>query len=352
MIAWLEPLGYHFRLEKKSMSPYHSKLEETCMKQLYQLLGTAILITLVACGGGKPTPNKASFNGVSQLDVATGKANLSISILKDETILTTGKLSNPTVTVNPVSTNLQAQQNYTASAATCGDIVSKGENVTAALTLDATGSMSQNDPEKLRAEAAKDFVKRMTGQDRAAIASFDTSTDPTPPYTDLTVWQEFSSDKALLESGIDKATLVAGGTNVWDAGIDSVTLLSGASGENKLLILLTDGEDNSSSKTSKDVITVANQNKINVYTIGLGTSINDDELLKISSSTGGTFNQVNEAPDLIGLYDSIFNASRASGCISVTFQPVPTPGAVLSGTLTFAADSTNLSTPYTVRFPN
>jgi uncharacterized protein YegL len=321
-------------------------------KAMRFIVAALLLVGLVACGSGRPVPNKASFNGVSKLEVTTGTANLSVSVLQDDTVLTTGKLSNPTVTIDPAPNTLVAQQSYTANATPCGDVVPKGETVTAVLTLDATGSMSGNDPDKLRAVAAKDFVQRITEQDKAAIASFDTFTDPTPPYKDLTVWQDFSSDKILLETAIDKATLQAGNTNVWDAGVDSVSLLKTTTGENKLVILLTDGENNSSSNRPTDVISMANQNSTSIYTIGLGTSINDEELLDISSSTGGTFNQVNEAQDLIGLYDSIFNASRASGCIAVTFQPVPTPSTVLSGTLTFAADGTTLSTPYTVRFPN
>jgi Ca-activated chloride channel homolog len=212
--------------------------------------------------------------------------------------------------------------------------------------------MGTNDPDKLRAEAAKDFVERMSDKDRTAIASFDTTTEPTPPYEDLTIWQDFSSDKTSLEVAIDKATLEKGGTNLWDAAVDSVNLLKAATGENKLVILLTDGINNASSNEPGDVIEVANQNTVSVYSIGLGKDVDDQELLDISSTTGGTYNQVDEAQDLIGLYDSIFNASRASGCIAVTFLPVPSAGTVLSGTLTFAVDGATLSAPYTVRFPN
>ena len=310
-----------------------------------------MLALLTACPG-EPTivPDKASFNGVTQLDTVAGKAELSVSALKDETVLTRGTITNASATVT--STSLQAQQTFTVRAEVCGNIIPKGETITGLLTLDSTGSMGSNDPTKLRAVAAKDFVVRMSGQDRAAVASFDTSTAPTAPYTDLTIWQNFSSDKPLLETAIDKATFDRGDTNVWDAGIDSVALLKTTSGENKIVVLLTDGEDNRSSNDPEDVIESANQETTSIYTIGLGRSINARELLEIASATGGTFNQVNEADDLIGLYDSIFNATRASGCIEITFQPLPSPGAVLSGNLTFTVNGANLTTAYTVRFPD
>lgn len=192
----------------------------------YLLLAT-LLAFLTACPGEPDAiiPNKASFNGVTQLDTASGKAELSVSALKDETVLTSGNITNASATVEPLGANLQPQQTFTASAKVCGNISPKGETITGVLTLDATGSMQGNDPTKLRAEAAKDFVQRMSSQDLSAVASFDTSTDPTAPYTDITIWQNFSSDKALLETAIDKATFDAGNTNVWDAGVDSITLL-------------------------------------------------------------------------------------------------------------------------------
>lgn len=298
-------------------------------------------------------PTAMSFNGVTKIDSTKGQANLSVSALKDETVLSSADISRASATVDSVITsNLAPRQTFAANASVCGDIEGKEFTaITAVLTLDSTGSMATNDPQKLRSTAAKDFVTRLTTGDKTAVTSFDTGTSPTTPYNAIKLWQAFTDDKVLLEQGIDNATFNGSGTNVWDAGVDSVNLLSKTTGENKLLVLLTDGEDNSSSRAARDVIDTANTNNVDVYTIGLGKSLNFSQLTDIASLTGGTFNQVDEAGDLIGLYDGIFNATQAAGCIQLTFSPVPTSGTKLSGKLSATINGVSLTEDYAVRFP-
>ncbi len=315
--------------------------------------------TLTACGGSQTSTApeskiaSATFNGVSKIDPVAGTAQLSISALdKDKNVLETGTISEVTATINNfLGGSFTASQ---VSASVCGNIASKSATnsaLHAALTLDSTGSMTDSDPNQLRDDAAKSFLTRLGSDDQVAVNSFDTSTDATVPYTAVKVWQDFTSDKALLETAITSATFENGGTNVWDAGVDSIQLLKTASGDNKMVVLFTDGEDNASTKEPIDVISEANLAGVAVYTIGLGTTLSFADLVTLSSSTGGTFNQVAEAKDLQGLFDNVFNASQAAGCVALSFTPAPPSGTTISGTVSFKVDGTQVVTLYNIRFP-
>ena len=115
---------------------------------------------------------------------------------------------------------------YTGSASVCGQIVVQ-QQVTAAITLDATGSMSWTDPNRLRNQAAKAFIDRLSSQDRASVASFETGRAPTTGFRAITLWQGLTSDKQLLKAAVDRATYEGSATNLWDAVADSADIVGG-----------------------------------------------------------------------------------------------------------------------------
>lgn len=318
-------------------------------------IGVVLAVLLAACPQtpAAGTPAKATFNGVSNINTVAGTADLSVSALDSgDNVLTSGTITDPSVTITSVTANgVTSQQSFSATAKVCGQITAKLGDIRAVLTLDATGSMGSSDPMKLRADAAKQFVSRMDSSDQAAVASFDTSTPASSGFLAIKLWQSFTGDKAALNTAVDSATKALGATNLWDALKDSVDLTSTASAGNKLVVGLTDGFDNSSSKTPADVISAAQASKVTVFTVGLGSSVNSTDLIKIASQTGGAFAQVTDAAGLTGLFDSIFNASVASGCIQVQFSPAPPSGTTITGTLTFKVNGVILTVTFTITFP-
>jgi hypothetical protein len=77
----------------------------------------------------------------------------------------------------------------------------------------------------------------------------------------------------------------------------------------KVLIALTDGEDNGSSAANNvnSCIALANANKIPIYTVGVGSDVADANLLKLAQSTGGQFFRANTSKELEDIYYKIFN---------------------------------------------
>ncbi len=317
------------------------------------VLAVGLALAISACSGPLGTSIHATFNGVSAVDGTSGTADMSVSVLDAQGhVLATGVLTGAGATVTEAtSSGTPVGTAYGATALVCGDITASTGDITGILTLDATGSMASSDPSQLRADAAKGFVARMASTDRVAVASFDTGTTPTAGYSAIEIHQTLTSDKALLGTAIDAATFNGSNTNLWDAGVDSANYLAGVTGTNKIAVLLTDGYDNSSSSTPAGVVGAANSAGVKVFTVGLGSYVDDADLISIASQTGGTFAQVQDAADLAGLFDGVFNATQASGCIRVAFSPVPASGTTLKGSITFKINGEPVTANYVVVFP-
>ncbi|PZA07013.1 MULTISPECIES: VWA domain-containing protein [unclassified Meiothermus] len=316
------------------------------MKKTFWLL----LLSLVsACSSQNPIPSKVSLNGYV-VNRSEGSASFNLSALDaNGAVLTVGRVENPGVNNLKVSNS----SSVVGTATICGQIsVQKALNCL--ITLDSTGSMDSTDPNQKRRDAAKAFVGRLTPDDQAAVASFDASTSPTSSYLAIRLWQNFTADKDLLNAAIDQATFALGATNLWDAVYDGVDLLRAKNG-NRVQLVLTDGADNSSIKSSSQASDYARANGVKVYMVGLGdpSSLDFTRMQNVAAETGGLFAAVNDASGLQALFDGMFNATKASFCIKVIFlvdgKP-PTAGMRITGTLAFQVSGKPFKTDFDVVF--
>ena len=168
--------------------------------------------------------------------------------------------------------------------------------ISTALVFDASGSMSGSGNAGAKA-AGRTFVDAMDGHiDEAAVLSFNTN---------VTMEQQTTTRKPLLYSAIDSLP-ASGGTAVWDgayAGI--VEMINNGINQCRAVIVLTDGNDNSSTHTPGEIISRANRSRIRVFTIGLGSSINAADLEMIAMLTGGRYYQTPDAGQLAAIYKDI-----------------------------------------------
>jgi Ca-activated chloride channel family protein len=105
-------------------------------------------------------------------------------------------------------------------------------------------------------DAAIEFVRQLRPQDRVMVASFDRSVD---------FLTDFTSNRRELESAI-RSTATGSGTSVYDAVYRAVTQkLRNVEGR-KALLLLSDGEDTTSSQASYDeAIDIVTESDVLVY---------------------------------------------------------------------------------------
>lgn len=319
------------------MSGKHGLLKRG-WRSAVSILVVALLLSLGACSTASyPQPDSITVNGYVT-DTTQGKVDFNVSALANGQVITTGQITAARTTVST--------SGYSGNASICGQFV-VNNRITAAVTLDSTGSMSWNDPNNLRNGAAKTFIDRMSNQDKAAVASFDTRTTPSQGFRAIMVWEPLTSDQNRLKQAIDSATFARGNTNLWDAVADSADLVTNNVGP--VALVLTDGEDNSSRLTYLDAANYAKNKGVKVYMLGLGQT-NDAEMQEVARVTGGTFARADDPAQLDQLFNNIFNAMRGAFCVSVVFTPNPTPGTRITGTLYVTVNGKEVSTDYDVTF--
>ena len=164
------------------------------------------------------------------------------------------------------------------------------------LTIDRSSSM-EGQPIIDAKTAATTFVDLMQSKDKSAIVSFSGT-----PRTE----HPFSNNKDSLKVAISKIFINAR-TAVYDAVIHSVYLLSDDI-QNRVIILLTDGADNSSSNTYGEALNACLSNEVRVFTIGLGLRQNSPEkdiLKNLAGETGGLYYYSPTSKELKEIYLAI-----------------------------------------------
>jgi hypothetical protein len=319
------------------------------------LAATALTVGLVACPGGNPpptvTPTKASVNGFTLN--ADKSANLNVSALDNSNnVLRSGTLSDPSVSgASVLARGVRTLDGtpVTATASVCGNITSVSGALTAGILMDASGSMSDTDPTKLRATAAKAFVDRLQSGDVAAVTSFSSGLDVTPPYTEITVHQAFTDNKALLKTAVDAAAVDGGSTPLWVSTKETVDVVQKRGGGNKVALVLTDGAADDADQLQA-AINAAKAANVRLLMIGLGSNLSDADMQRAAADTGGLYAVASDAAGLNTVFNGAFNASQGAGCIKLAFTPQPTAGQKVTGTLSFKANGTTLNTPFNVQY--
>jgi Ca-activated chloride channel family protein len=138
--------------------------------------------------------------------------------------------------------------------------------VSMGIVIDNSGSMRDKRANVNAASMA--LVKASNPSDEVFLIGFNDTA-----YMD----QEFTSDTKLLETALDK-TDSRGGTAMRDAihlaleymkGICDACKVKGAKRDKKVLLVITDGEDNTSDETLEQLVREARQSGVLIYSIGL-----------------------------------------------------------------------------------
>ena len=185
----------------------------------------------------------------------------------------------------------------------------KAGGYAAMMLLDQSGSIFSSDPDYLRIEASKIFIKSLGQNDRAAVASF------TSNYSKNIVYhQGFSRDTTAQFKTLDSLSKVAaGGTPLYYSVIEAqnYTALK-ATNPNKAILAFTDGDDTDYTKTIKDVIANSLAKNIPVYTIGLSNDVEEVILAQMANETGGAFFWAKDAKQLVTAFGTLGNLLEGS----------------------------------------
>ncbi|MBI5647570.1 MAG: VWA domain-containing protein [Ignavibacteriae bacterium] len=190
--------------------------------------------------------------------------------------------------------------------------------ISVALVFDASGSMSGAGNAGAKA-AGNAFIDLLDGvNDQAAILWFTSTVTLAQPMTVYT---------NLLHNAVN-ALPASGATAVWDGMYYGVQeLISNGVNPCRVVIVLTDGGDNSSSRSPAETISLAMRNRIRIFTIGLGSGIQSSILQNIATTTGGRYYETPSPSQLTAIYQEISTIifSSFQECL-ITYQSRCTDG--------------------------
>jgi len=208
------------------------------------------------------------------------------------------------------------------------------------LVLDTSGSMAAQGKMEAVQEAATGFVRSLAPEDRIAIVSFNQQID---------ILQEFSQDHTAAASIAQLVGEEPGaGTCLYDAAYKAVVLTTTAPLDRRAVILLTDGVDElpdapevaCSTHTLDEVLALASggTTRSPIYTIGVGSDVNEQELRRIAEVTGGTALVAPTADEIADLFEMVGQQLKSQ--YALRYQSTATSGEQHSLAVTVSIDGT------------
>jgi Ca-activated chloride channel family protein len=193
------------------------------------------------------------------------------------------------------------------------------EGVNVVLVMDVSGSMKATDYSPNRLEAAKDsaitLVRSLEDNDHVGVVLFESG---------ATTGAYLSPFKDQVIDKIEGILQREGATAVGDGLATGIDMATSIPNKKKVVILLSDGVSNSGVISPEEAIVFAKDNKIQVYTVGMGSSepvvlgydwfgnpqyaeLDENTLMLIASETGGKYFKSVDSDTLKEVYKNIGN---------------------------------------------
>jgi len=177
------------------------------------------------------------------------------------------------------------------------------------LAIDTSGSMqalgkSGRSSMEAAKSAAIEFISRMGESDRIALFTFNNEPQ---------LRKDFSTNhQAAIDAVQEIAAKPNAATCLYDTAFDAIKKAAEIPRGRRAIILLTDGRDEKGKQacsryTSNDVIDAATTKTIRVpiYTIGAGPRVDERELGRLASFTGGRYLQAASMDELEGFFRAL-----------------------------------------------
>jgi Ca-activated chloride channel homolog len=143
------------------------------------------------------------------------------------------------------------------------------EGVNVVLVMDVSGSMQAQDYTPSRLEAAKSsaeiLINSLESKDYVGIVTFESG---------ATTAAYLSPDKEKVIEKLRNIAPTQGGTAIGDGLSLGIDMASSIPNKKKVVILLSDGENNAGYISPDEAIQYAKANNIQVYTVGIGSNSN------------------------------------------------------------------------------
>jgi hypothetical protein len=193
---------------------------------------------------------------------------------------------------------------FTASGYTISNFLSgQAVPVSVALTLDFSNSLVQAHGELEIQAAATAFIDSLNPTDRAAVYKFAQRVDTEQDFVDADV-----DGKADLIAAIERETDLSSPTKLFEAANFAVQQVADENSTNRVVVLVTDGNDDDSSVSLDLLIDNAKDEGVLIFSVILGPPISSSEvevMQRLAQETGGQYFEASDAAQLADVYGQI-----------------------------------------------
>jgi VWFA-related protein len=310
--------GLHQRNEGKTKSAMKKRFPNCCVKQLCAVRLAAFsvaAVALCAAPAARSQQNPPATEAPPTLKVSTEVVNV-LAIVKDKKGHLIPDVNKEDFQV--LEDNVPQEVRY----------FSKQTDTPLTLGILVDTSPSQERVLSIEQEQAKSFIAQVIKlKDLAFVLHFD---------VDVELLQDFTSDRKMLSKAIDETVINGGGggvlpgtfptsasqgaTHLYDAVYLSANELLKNEVGRKVIILLTDGEDQGSKEKLQTALEAAQRSDLLIYSINVSDRMfypargmfysGDSVLKKLSDDTGGRVIEVKSNRDVSRAFQEIADELR------------------------------------------
>ena len=186
------------------------------------------------------------------------------------------------------------------------------EGIDIVAAVDVSSSMTQRvSPDETRLEAARavleDFAESLSGN-RMGLVAFQDGVLTLSPLT---------NDVSAIQARVDQLdpSLMMDGTAIGLGIMEALTILEESPARSRVVVLLTDGENNAGDISPFDAARVAQALGIRLYTIGfvggISQTVDTSALRELASITGGEYFDARTSEELQAAYDEISDLEQS-----------------------------------------
>jgi VWA domain-containing protein len=245
-----------------------------------------------------------------------------------------------------IGVNLLAPSAVAVSKLSEGVDPADNNPVATAVLIDDSGSMRYSDPDRNRATAARLFwgaVLPARPGNVAALLDFGRgSATPSAGFQRTTLFAGFTSDPAVLDGALDQVQAVPGGSTPLYRSATEVMAWMGttvATDSKRVLVVITDG-DPSDQALADSLFATARAQQIRIFSVGIGAAADQNPASsgailaqELATRTGGIYAAAELPTQLQDVLATLaVSTSPARLLVRVRLDPVPPPGATVSGT--------------------
>ena len=190
------------------------------------------------------------------------------------------------------------------------DLRSSSGGYSATLLLDQSAGIAGTDPNDARLVAAAAFMGSLSSGAEAGLIAY--AADGRLPYSPITSYSDSQGNRFTMDAdGFDGALQaladLEGGTRpLYDAIRIAVDYtMQHATTTDRLVLVLTGGDDAGSTHSLEEAIEHANRHGVEIHTVGLSRGANLTALTQIAASTGGSITSTSDAPRLVSYYGAV-----------------------------------------------